>query len=97
MPAFDVDEFDLHAAAQPFRERQAGGDSLCTGCRHSHVYRRRGSPDATIYCHRLERYVPPDIVECSEFRAIAALSLSEMADIALHVDPRPGISDGSYR
>src|SRR3989442_11299733 len=96
MHAFDFDEFDLHAAAQRFRERQTGGDSLCTGCRHSHVYRRRGNPDATIYCHRLERYVPSDIVECSEFRAITALSLSEMADIALHVHPRPGISDGSY-
>jgi hypothetical protein len=58
MRAFDFDEFDLHAAAQPFLERQASGDSLCTGCRHSQIYRRRGSQDATIYCHRLERYVP---------------------------------------
>ena len=33
MHAFDFEEFDLHAAAQPFRERQTGGDSLCTGCR----------------------------------------------------------------
>jgi hypothetical protein len=51
-----------------------------------HRTRRRGSQDATIYCHRLERYVPPDIVECSEFKAVTALSLSEMADIALHPD-----------
>lgn len=97
MQTFDFDEFDLHAAAQPYRERQAGGDSLCVGCRHSHLYRRRGSPDVSIYCHRLERYVPPDIVECSEFKAVTALSLSQMAEIALVIDPRRGISDGSYR
>ena len=41
--------------------------------------------------------MPPDIVECSEFKAVTALSLSQMADIALPIDPRPGISDGSYR
>ncbi len=97
MHTFDFDEFDLHAAAQPYRERQAGGDSLCVGCRHCHLYRRRGSPDASIYCHRLERYVPPDIVECSEFKAVTAPSLSQMAEIALVIDPRCGINDGSYR
>jgi hypothetical protein len=41
--------------------------------------------------------VPPDIVECSQFRAVAALSLRQMQEIALPIDPRPGVNDGSYR
>jgi hypothetical protein len=41
--------------------------------------------------------VPPDIVECSQFSAVAALSLHQMQRLALRIDPRPGISDGSYR
>jgi hypothetical protein len=93
----DLDDFDLYAAARPFREGRVGGASLCSGCTHSHIYRRRGSVDAFVYCHRLDRYVPPDIVECSEFRAVTALSLSQMQAIALPIDPRPGISEGSYR
>jgi hypothetical protein len=97
MHMIEYDEFDLHAAAQAYQERRAGGDSLCVGCRHSHLYRRRGSSDASIYCHRLERYVPPDIVECSEFKAVTALSLGQMAEIALVIDPRCGINDSSYR
>ncbi|MBI2490786.1 MAG: hypothetical protein HY616_07690 [Candidatus Rokubacteria bacterium] len=50
-----------------------------------------------MYCHELGRYVPPDIVECSQFSPVAALSLHQMQKIALPIDPRPGISDGSYR
>ena len=97
MRTFDFDEFDIHIAAQPYRDRSVGGQSLCTGCKHSHLYRRQGDQDVRVFCHRLDRYVPPDIVECSEFRPIAALSLSQMREIALPVDPRPGVSDGSYR
>jgi hypothetical protein len=87
----------LHAAALSYRERQAGGDSLCAGCKHSHLYRRRGKPEASVYCHRLDRNVPPDIAECSEFEPVAAPTLGQMREIALPIDPRPGIRDGSYR
>ncbi len=41
--------------------------------------------------------MPPDIVECSEFKAVTLLSLGQMAEIALVIDPRRGINDGSYR
>jgi len=41
--------------------------------------------------------VPPDIVECSEFESVAALTLGQMRETALAIDPRRGISDGSYR
>jgi hypothetical protein len=97
MRVFDPDDFDIHAAAQPYRERQAGTQILCAGCKHSHMYRRQGQQDGSVFCHSLDRYVPPDIVECSDFKAVAALSLSQMREIALPVDPRPGVRDGSYR
>jgi len=97
MRVFDPDDFDIHAAARPYRERRTGTPVLCAGCKHSHLYRRQGRQDAAVFCHSLDRYVPPDIVECSEFRPVSALTLSQMSEIALPVDPRPGISDRSYR
>ncbi len=97
MRAFDPDDFDIHTAAQPYRDRAVAGQNLCTGCKHSHLYRRQGDQHVAVYCQSLGRYVPPDIVECSEFEAVAALSLSQMREIALPIDPRPGVSDGSYR
>ena len=97
MPPFDFDDFDPHAVAEPSRDRRLGGVRLCAGCKHSHVHRRRSSPDPSVYCHELGKYVPPDIVECSQFSPVAALSLHQMQKIALPIDPRPGISDGSYR
>jgi hypothetical protein len=55
------------------------------------------APTRSIYCHDLGKYVPPDIVECNQFAAATTLSLRQMRQIALPVDPRPGINDGSYR
>ena len=43
------------------------------------------------------RQVPPDIAECSAFRAATALTLSDMMDLALTIDPREGIDRRSYR
>lgn len=54
-------------------------------------------PEPTVYCHELLRYVPPDIVECSQFTAVAAPTLHEMQRIALPIDLRRGINDASYR
>lgn len=96
MRLFDPDDFDIHAAARPYRERPSA-PSLCAGCKHSHLYRRQGRQDTAVFCHSLDRYVPPDIVECSEFRSVSALTLSQMREIALAIDTRPGVSDGSYR
>ena len=97
MPRFDLDDFDPYAGAEPQREKRLGGDGLCAGCQCAHLYRRRHNPDPHVYCHELGNHVPPDIVECSQFRAVAALSLHQMQKIALPIDTRPGISDGSYR
>jgi len=97
MIRFDDDDFDVHSAAEPYRQQRPSGRSLCGGCKHAHLYRRRDRADVSVYCHELGHYVPPDIVECSQFSAVAALSLHQMQKIALPVDPRAGVSDGSYR
>ena len=90
MSRFRFDELDPFV--HPF-----DGQSLCAGCKHAHLYRRRTKPELFVHCHELGRGVPPDIVECSQFQAVNALSLHQMQQIALPVDPRPGVRDGSYR
>ena len=97
MPGFEFEDFDPYAVAEPYSRKRLGAQSLCAGCKHSHVYRRRNNPDPHVYCQELGKYVPPDIVECSQFNPVAALSLHQMQKIALPIDPRLGISDGSYR
>jgi hypothetical protein len=97
MRAFNRDDFDIHTAAEAYRDRPRDGQSLCTGCKNGHIYRRRGDQDISVHCHSVGRNMPPDIVECSEFRPVASLSLTQMHQIALPVDPRPGVNDGSDR
>lgn len=97
MHRFDVDDLDPCRSTPPVRAFSPSGRSLCNGCKHAHLYRRRDGAEPSVYCHELARYVPPDIVECSQFTAVAAPSLHEMQRIALPIDPRPGINDGSYR
>ena len=97
MGRFEFDDFDPYSVVEPQPERRFDGVSLCAGCKHAHLYRRRDKIDPVVFCHELSRYVPMDIVECSQFSAVAALSLHQMQQIALPVDARPGISDSSYR
>ncbi len=97
MARFEFEDFDPYSVAEPRQEQRFGGVSLCVGCKYAHLYRRRDKLEPAVYCHELGKYVPPDIVECNQFSAVAALSLHQMQEIALPIDPRPGISDGSYR
>ncbi|HEV8642755.1 MAG TPA: hypothetical protein VGV13_16830 [Methylomirabilota bacterium] len=97
MVRFEFEDFDPYSVAEPYRQARPSGRSLCDGCKHAHLYRRRDRAEVAVYCHELGKYVPPDIVECSQFSAVAALSLHQMQQIALPIDPRPGVSDGSYR
>lgn len=87
----------LHAAARTYQDHRLGAGSLCDGCDHAHIFRRRCAPDVSVYCRSLRARVPSDISECSAFRAATAPTLSDMIDIALTVDPRPGIDGRSYR
>ena len=97
MARFEFEDFDSFSVAAPHAGRRFGGASLCAGCKHAHLYRRREQLDPAVYCHELGKYVPPDIVECSQFSAVGALSVHQMQQIAVPIDPRPGVSDGSYR
>ena len=97
MVRFEFEDFDQYSVAEPHQRRRFGGASLCAGCKYAHLYRRRDKRDPAVHCHELGTSVPPDIVECSRFGAVAALSLHQMQKIALPIDPRPGVSDGSYR
>lgn len=63
------------------------------GCKLAHVYRRHDKLDRAVHCHELGKYVPADIVECSQFSAVATLSLHRMQKIGLPIDPRPGVDD----
>jgi hypothetical protein len=86
----EFEEFDPYRFVEPHQERRFGGGSLCGGCKHAHLYRRRDKLDLTVYCHELSRYVPPDVVECSQFDAVAALSLRQMQEIACRSIRGPG-------
>ena len=93
----EIDFDNLYTTARTYQDRRLGAGSLCDRCDHGHIYRRRGAGDVAVYCRSLRTQVPPDIAECSAFRAATALTLSDMMEIALMIDPRDGIDGRSYR
>jgi hypothetical protein len=93
----EIEFGSLHATARTYQDRHLGSGGLCDRCDHGHLYRRRGSRDVAVYCRSLHVQVPSDIAECSTFRAATALTLSDMMDLALPIDPRQGIDQRSYR
>lgn len=72
------------------------GDSLCTTCKHSVIFRRKERMDVIVRCGMVERVVPSDVHECSAYDDVNSMSLYEMKQIALDVDPRRGVNDKSY-
>ena len=47
------------------------------------------APHYTIVCTALDREVRDDISECSRYSDPRALSLGQMVEMALDLDPRP--------
>jgi hypothetical protein len=86
----------LQSRSRAVEERHRLTESLCGRCRNGHVYRRRGKLDVVAHCEAVDRVVPSDITECSRFRDAKSLSLYEMNEIALTIDPRPAVNDGAY-
>ena len=41
MARFEFEDFDPYGVAEPHEKRRFGGTSLCAGCKHAHLYRRR--------------------------------------------------------
>ncbi len=67
--------------------------SLCTSCRHAHVFRRGAANNRTIRCSKIGE-VPSDITECSDYLSMNQLSLGQMTEIAMILDPRDFIKNG---
>jgi hypothetical protein len=87
----------LALGSRAVEERRLDTSILCARCTWGHLYRRRRRLHFEVFCSFLERPVPADIVECSKFSDANDLSLRDMVQMALPVDPRPGIDDRSYR
>lgn len=94
---FSQEGFELEAKSRALEERRIGLNSMCTSCKYGHVYRRRGQLEPAVMCGIAQMPVPSDIVECSRYANIKELTLHEMAGLALNVDGRVGVRDGSYR
>jgi hypothetical protein len=59
MVRFEFEDFDPYSVAKPHQARRFGAASLCAGCKHAHLFRRRDKLDPAVYCHELGTYVPP--------------------------------------
>ena len=93
-----ADSVSLHAKSRALEEHHLSNGIICTSCRFSHVFRRKGQLNVTVMCHALAaRMVPSDIAECSRYVETTAMDIREMEILALPVDGRVGVRDGSYR
>lgn len=62
--------------------------SLCLSCREAIITRLASRNNRQIRCGALGRVVPDNIVECTAYRNITQLSLSQMVEIAYLIDNR---------
>lgn len=62
--------------------------SICSTCDRAHITRQASENRRRIYCTRLETVMPDDIAECNKYLGITELSLSQMGEIAMMIDPR---------
>lgn len=83
--------------SRTYEDRNIGADILCSSCRFSQIMRRKGTPNVIVFCGTINALVPPDVVECSRYMALSAMELREMELLALTVDGRVAVQDGSYR
>src|SRR5712691_6528783 len=73
---------------------------ICGRCVEG-IVTKRGSPDSQhstvqVYCKRMEKKVPHDIMECSVFWDVKDMSLTDLAQMALIIDPRESPPGGNY-
>lgn len=70
--------------------------SVCSSCRHAHITRRGSANHRVIVCRQLGRPVPHDLSECNSYQNVTELTLQQMSDIAVLIDPRDLLKEG-YR
>lgn len=68
------------------RESFVDSPSLCGQCRWAMITRRASRNNRVIECQSISRFVPEDIVECSNFTSQNELSLNQMAEMAILID-----------
>jgi hypothetical protein len=62
--------------------------ALCNSCRYANITRQASQNTRVIRCTQNAQQVPEDIVECNSYSSIIALTLGQMAEIAILIDPR---------
>ncbi len=67
--------------------------SICISCRHSIITRRGSQNHRSIRCQMLGP-VPHDLTECSSYLGINELSLGQMVEMAMIIDPRDFMKSG---
>lgn len=81
-------------------EQLTSAKMLCSSCNSGIVFQRKAK-DLTdvfeVFCQTMQDQVPPDIHKCSGYRKHHQLDLNDMVRIAIPIDKRIGINDGSYR
>jgi hypothetical protein len=96
---YDKDEVVVDRA-RGLEEKGLDANILCAKCASGHLYRRKNRLEYVVTCGVFDsgnRVMPDDIVECSDFSPRHRLSIWKLAELALEIDPRVGINDGSYR
>ena len=91
-----ADRVDIYAKSRALEERRLLNRTICAGCRFGLVFRRHNQFDVHVSCAQFG-VVPSDIVECSRYMEWNKMDLSEMGMLALPIDGRVGVRDGSYR
>ena len=86
----------LEIAGRALEERGLAMKVLCASCKGGTVFRRKGRIDLMVHCRVLGELVPPDIAECTSYESIKQPELHEMNEIAIKVDKREGVNEGSY-
>lgn len=61
---------------------------ICQRCNHSHIWKTERMSDPHVFCniHDPALHVPTDVSQCNRFSQIGALSVWELAKLALDVD-----------
>lgn len=93
----EVEVHGLEQLSRQFEERGLFKGTLCGQCKHSLIFRRKGQLGVYVRCRSLGEYVPPDVVECNGYEHHKTMDMYEMREIALLVDKRVDVNDGSYR
>jgi hypothetical protein len=70
-------------------EHWTDGKGICGSCQWATIIRRASRNTRTIRCGELGKQVPEDITECTAYQNFTQLSLQQMGQIAIVIDPRP--------